>query len=882
VTLLESLLDAIVRLEGDALVMHVGEKPYVVTTSSSMNAYRGPLAWGQVELSSRVLTPDAVLNMVGQILPVDQRHALEEVGAVEHPIQSPAGVADRFTVVAARGGEDIWLELRRHPAVLERDARGRGAVEASSSDTAAAATHDGASTAVGLQEPPPANQDPAHHAAATSEDAVPPSGDTPSVDADRAALTSPPDTTPVERIPVLDEVALHDTEHVEHILIPLEERESEAAVGAGDGALEIVEPEIQRSPTEEDVESIIASTAAALLAASVTSTPGDLQGIEITHIPEQDGSEQPFVVGTDDSGQPQEVDFGEGAVDLTAALDEMPAPSWSSAQTEAQPEVVAEQAGVPAAESDVASESITLDVSRPGPRVDVGSVAMSEADVAEPPVDVAAEPASTARNESENVDPSVKSVAVTEPARGVEAVSAAADGIDEDSHSMRAVETQQIAVPGTHDGQDQPTLIHPEIAVEKTASVSAAETPPAAPASRIAAAATGVPHPGGVITPIGRDAGRPERPASGRRVDDESAVQLLRAAAERGASTVYVVAQSKPMIRIDGDISPLDDSQVLTDADVERLIATLEPHRAGPASAAVGTEWISEVAQVGRVRCVTFRDHHGPGIIFRLIPARAISADHLHLSPQIRELAALADGLVLVAGARGCGKSTLLNSFVDLINGSRGEHVIVIEAAIGFVHQNQRSFVSQREVGDDIGAAAAAASAALREDPDVLVIDELKSADAVKTALEAAQSGRLVFASITAPSAGDAIEALVNLVPAAERAAVRASLAAVLRGAVAQVLLRKSSGGHVAARELLLSSPAVTASIRQGESAGLGKAIEEGARHGMVRLTDSLASLIKEGAVHGGEAYRRAPDREGLLGSLARDGVDTSFAERLA
>ena len=111
--LLDSLLDAIVRLEGDALVMHVGEKPYVVTASSSMNAYRGPLAWGQVELSSRVLTFDAVSSMLGQILPADQQQALTEFGAIEHEIPSPAGVAGRFTVVAARGGEDVWVEVRR-------------------------------------------------------------------------------------------------------------------------------------------------------------------------------------------------------------------------------------------------------------------------------------------------------------------------------------------------------------------------------------------------------------------------------------------------------------------------------------------------------------------------------------------------------------------------------------------------------------------------------------------------------------------------------------------------------------------------------------------------------------------------------------------------
>ena len=124
--LLDSLLDAIVRLEGDALVMHVGEKPYVVTASSSMNAYRGPLAWGQVELSSRVLTFDAVSSMLVQILPDDQQQALTEFGAIEHEIPSPTGVADRFSVVAARGGEDVWLEVRRRPIEIPQATGVRG------------------------------------------------------------------------------------------------------------------------------------------------------------------------------------------------------------------------------------------------------------------------------------------------------------------------------------------------------------------------------------------------------------------------------------------------------------------------------------------------------------------------------------------------------------------------------------------------------------------------------------------------------------------------------------------------------------------------------------------------------------------------------------
>jgi twitching motility protein PilT len=858
VTLLESLLDAIVRLEGDALVMHVGEKPYVVTTSSAMHAFRGPLAWGQVELSSRILTPDAVLNMVGQILPVDQRHALEEVGAVEHPIDSPAGVADRFTVVAARGGDDIWLEVRRHPALVERDTY--VALENRSSETAAAATPETPSTAVGLQEPPSNGQDPTH-SAVTSRAPLEPSesaGGVTSTDVQNPAPASASKRSGIEeRVPVLDEVTLHDTEHVERILIPLQEGESETGSAATDGALEIVEPEAQHSPTQEDVESILAATAAALLSASMTSDPAGL-GSEFTHVTDGGVPEQPFEVVTEDSELAEQSEFDEDSVDLTAALDEMPAVSWSPAQTEGPAsQAVAEHVDAAAPEPMKDYETVITPVSAAASPLDVASAA--------------GEPDTLAESDE---------FAARESVSESEAAAATEETAHQGLPSPQETGIQQIVRPETHDDRDEQDFIQPEIAVEKTASMSAAESTQAVPTQRIAAAASAG-TPSGVVAAIGRS-GRPERPASGRRVDDESAVEMLRTAADRGASTVYVVAHTKPMIRVDGAISVLDDSTTPTEADIERLVSTLEPHRAAGSSAQAPTEWISEVPQIGRVRCVTFRDHRGPGIIFRLTPARSISADHLNLPPQIRELATLTEGLVLVTGARGSGKSTLLNSFVDLINGSRGEHVIMVETAIGFVHESKRSFVSQREVGDDVAAAATAASAALREDPDVLILEDVKSGDVVKAALQAAESGRVVFLSMTSPSSAAAIEAVANLVPAADRTPLRASLAAVLRAVVAQVLLRKASGGHVAARELLLNSPAVAASIQQGEWSGLGAALQDGAQHGMVRLNDSLAALIKDGTVHGTEVYRRVPDPQGLLSSLARDGIDISFADRLA
>ena len=171
--LLDSLLDAIVRLEGDALVMHVGEKPYVVTASSSMNAYRGPLAWGQVELSSRVLTFDAVSSMLGQILPADQQLALTEFGAIEHEIPSPAGVADRFTVVAARGGEDVWVELRRRPIEIPQAPAPEAVPQASAEVAAGPVAVAPSSDAMAVPVEPVAESLPATHRRADCSDGPP-------------------------------------------------------------------------------------------------------------------------------------------------------------------------------------------------------------------------------------------------------------------------------------------------------------------------------------------------------------------------------------------------------------------------------------------------------------------------------------------------------------------------------------------------------------------------------------------------------------------------------------------------------------------------------------------------------------------------------------
>jgi len=392
-----------------------------------------------------------------------------------------------------------------------------------------------------------------------------------------------------------------------------------------------------------------------------------------------------------------------------------------------------------------------------------------------------------------------------------------------------------------------------------------------------------------VVVPLTRPAIKSEAAVSttSARVEGFSVAELLSVAAARGASTVYVVAQSQPMIRADGEIVVLDigSGAPLGDSDVNRLVLDLAPPAARDAwQRGASAEWLCDVEDAGRVRwrCLTFREHRGPGLIFRMIPPRAVSADQLGLTPEVQALCSQSEGLVLVAGPRASGKSTLMSAFIDLINRTRSDHVVTIESQISFVHESRRSFVSQREVRGDSDAVVAAVRAALREDPDVLLIEDLRSAEIASVALEAAESGRLVFGSLPAASTVAAVDRLLELFPQDRRSQAQRSLAGALRGVVAQVLLRRARGGRVAAREVLLNTPAVAALVEEGKVVQLPLAMESGRRHGMIPLNDALAALVREGTVHVTEAYLKAFDKEGLLAALKRDGVDTSFAERLA
>ena len=422
----------------------------------------------------------------------------------------------------------------------------------------------------------------------------------------------------------------------------------------------------------------------------------------------------------------------------------------------------------------------------------------------------------------------------------------------------------------------------PESAAEPVAESQPAAPLPAAPIQE--AAPTGPESEPAVVLPLSPHEPRGDQSAPVAMPLHTGAIErLLRIAADRGASTLYLTQHARPAIRVDGEIGPVEGESCLTEEDVETLILDLVPERSREALRSQGgMEWTCEVPGIGRVRCATFRDHRGAGGIFRMIPPRPMPADQLGLSAHIQGLCAEPRGLVLVAGGRSSGKSTLISAFVELVTRTRSGHVVTIENPITVVHENRGSLVSQREVCGDLSDLPAAVGAALRENPDVLVIEDFGSPEIVRLALEAAQSGPLVIGALTAHTAADAVDRVIGLAPPERRAKVQMGLAENLRGIVAQVLLRKAAGGRVAAREVLLNTSSVANLIAEGKTSQLPMAIESGRERGMATLNDALVALVQGGIVDSREAYRQAADQQGFLALLRRQDVDTTFVERLA
>lgn len=352
--------------------------------------------------------------------------------------------------------------------------------------------------------------------------------------------------------------------------------------------------------------------------------------------------------------------------------------------------------------------------------------------------------------------------------------------------------------------------------------------------------------------------------------------RLFVAMTQLGASDLHLCVGSPALVRKDGRICPLDPNMpALTDEYLRKLVEPIMPAaNREEFAAAHDTDFAYEVPGLARFRANVFADRKGRGAVFRVIPTNILTAEKLGLSPHILNLCKLNKGLVLVTGPTGSGKSTTLCAMIDYINRTRDEHIITIEDPIEFVHQNNKCLINQREVRTHTNSFKAALRAALREDPDILLVGELRDLETVAIAIETAETGHLVFGTLHTTTAASTVDRIIDQFPSDRQSQIRIMLSESLRGVIAQTLCRKNGGGRVAALEVLIANGAVSNLIREGKTFQIPSLMQVNKAIGMVSLNDALFDLVSKKLVAPDEAYAKSVDKGGFESLLKRIGVD--------
>jgi twitching motility protein PilT len=340
---------------------------------------------------------------------------------------------------------------------------------------------------------------------------------------------------------------------------------------------------------------------------------------------------------------------------------------------------------------------------------------------------------------------------------------------------------------------------------------------------------------------------------------------LFRQMYDMKASDLHLCAGAAPLVRHDGQIKPLPGWGVLASADVERILMPIAPERnRAEFRERNDTDFAYELAGVSRFRCNFFKDRKGMGGVFRVIPSRIITAEEMGLSKEILDLCFLSKGLVLVTGPTGSGKSTTLCALIDYINRHRSDHVITIEDPIEFVHENKKCLINQRQVGEHTGSFKHALRAALREDPDIVLVGEMRDLETVAIAIETAETGHLVFGTLHTSSAATTVDRIIDQFPAERQDQIRVMLASSLKAVISQMLLRKIGGGRVPALEVLIGTASVANLIREAKIFQIPSIMQTSRKQGMTLMNDSLLDLVKRGVVEAEEAYAKAVDKASL------------------
>lgn len=334
--------------------------------------------------------------------------------------------------------------------------------------------------------------------------------------------------------------------------------------------------------------------------------------------------------------------------------------------------------------------------------------------------------------------------------------------------------------------------------------------------------------------------------------------ELLAFSVKQGSSDLHLSSGLPPMIRIDGDmrrvnLPPMEHKEVHT-----LIYEIMNDKQRRDYEEFLETDFSFEVPGVARFRVNAFNQNRGAAAVFRTIPSRVLTLEDLGMGQVFRDLSMLPRGLVLVTGPTGSGKSTTLAAMVDYVNENRYQHVLTIEDPIEFVHESKKCLVNQREVHRDTHGFSEALRSALREDPDIILVGEMRDLETIRLALTAAETGHLVFGTLHTTSAAKTIDRVVDVFPGAEKSMVRSMLSESLQAVISQTLMKKIGGGRIAAHEIMIGTAAVRNLIREDKVAQMYSAIQTGASHGMQTMDQNLLRLVQQKVITRETAQEKA------------------------
>jgi twitching motility protein PilT len=356
--------------------------------------------------------------------------------------------------------------------------------------------------------------------------------------------------------------------------------------------------------------------------------------------------------------------------------------------------------------------------------------------------------------------------------------------------------------------------------------------------------------------------------------------ELLKQLVKTDSSDLHLRVGEPPFFRTHGEMAR-QSGQPLTPETLDLLVMSIMPERNRAEWKETGdTDFAYEIAGLARFRVNAARDRKGSVAVFRVIPAKVVSVEEMELTREVQQLCYLTKGLVLVTGPTGSGKSTTLCALIDLVNRERTDHIITIEDPIEFVHENKKCLITQRQVHIHTESFKSALRAALREDPDIVLVGEMRDLETIAIAIETAETGHLVFGTLHTTTAASTVDRIIDQFPADRQAQIRVMLSESLKGVISQTLCKRVGGGRIAAREILLTTPAISNLIREGKTFQIPSIIQTSKKLGMLTLNDALIELVEKKLVDPDEAYVRSVEKSGMAAALKQKGHKVTITEQ--